>query len=82
MKITAIFEVESISDFYTALTVLRQNIKKETKDLGLNPTFDEFPANAALDDNNCYGSFEVEIIPEGNDFEEDDSEADLTTHHV
>lgn len=64
MNITVQIEAETINDFYTNLSELRKNIKKQAKQLKLNPIKDEFPADVDLNDANCYGSHDVTILPD------------------
>lgn len=64
MDIVVKIECDTIAEFYSHLTELRKQIKKETKRLKLDPGHDEFPAGrnkTELDDNNCYGTHEVFI---------------------
>jgi hypothetical protein len=62
MKIRVDIECESISDFYSHLSELRRQIKKETKRLKLTPE-DEFTNDVDLYDDNCYGTHDVEVLP-------------------
>lgn len=69
MLITVSINCETISEFYTHLTELQKQIKKESKRLGLSPGYDSFPNSrnkkkANLSDNNCYGTHEVSIKPD------------------
>ena len=64
MNIIIEIDCDTISEFYGHLTKIREDIKKETKRLKLNPLEDEFPNIASLDDVNCYGEHYVEIKPE------------------
>ncbi len=62
MNITIKIEnCESISEFYTHLSELKRQIKKETKRLKLNSIKDVFPKGVNLDDANCYGEHYVTI---------------------
>jgi hypothetical protein len=61
MEILITIECETISDFYSHLSELRRQIKKETRKRKLNPLHDEFPADVDLYDDNCYGTHDVEI---------------------
>lgn len=61
MKITIEIDCETISDFYSHLSELRRQIKKECKRLKLVPSNDEFPPTVDLDDDNCYGTHTVTI---------------------
>lgn len=68
MKITIKIEnCETISDFYSHLTELRLQIKKEAKKLKLDPLRDAFTKASEhnLNDANCYGEHYVSINPKG-----------------
>lgn len=62
MQINIQIDCESISDFYSHLSEMRRQIKKEAKRLKLSPE-DEFTkeSESKLYDNNCYGTHEVVI---------------------
>lgn len=66
MKIEIEIDCETVSEFYSHLTELRYQIKKESKRLKLKPLVDEFSeeSNSYLSDNNCYGTHTVTITPE------------------
>lgn len=64
MEIKIDIECDNISDLYTHLRVLREQIKKETKKLKLNPFNDEFPDGFKLEDGNCYGEHTLIINPD------------------
>lgn len=64
MNIIINIECETVSDFYSHLSELRRQIKKEAKKLKLNPASDEFPDNVTLYDDNCYGTHIVTISNE------------------
>lgn len=65
MNIEINIECENISEFYSHLIKLSEQVKSETRRLGLSHTNDEFPGGGLtqLDDDNCYGSHIVTIIP-------------------
>lgn len=64
MNITVTISCDTISDFYSHLSELRRQIKRQTKKLKLDPLKDEFPATVDLYDDNCYGTHTVEIEDE------------------
>lgn len=63
MKITIQIDCDTISEFYSHLTKLREDVKKQTKKLKLDPLEDEFPKTVELDDSNCYGEHYVKVSP-------------------
>lgn len=63
MKITVKIECETISDFYSHLSELRRQIKKQARKLKLDPLRDEFPKTVDLYDDNCYGTHTVTVKP-------------------
>ena len=65
MKIRIDIDCETIGDFYTHLSELQRQIKKESKRLKLNPVRDVFPKFVALDDMNCYGEHYVKVYAQG-----------------
>lgn len=65
MNIKIEIDCDTINEFYGHLTKIREDIKKNTKNLKLDPLHDEFPKKVDLDDANCYGEHYVEIKPEG-----------------
>jgi len=60
MNITIEIECETIADFYSHLTELRAQIKRQARKLKLTPV-DEFPPDVDLYDDNCYGTHNVTI---------------------
>lgn len=63
MKITIKIECDTIIEFRGHLEMLRDQIKKKVKSEKLDHFHEEFSNADNLDDNNCYGTHEVEIIP-------------------
>lgn len=63
MNITIKIECDNISELTAHLDVLKKQVKKEAKRLGLHPIHDElmYGSGKYLYDNNCYGTHEVKI---------------------
>lgn len=61
MKVTIKIECDTIAEFYSHLTKLRIDIKKQARKMKLNPAEDVFPRAVELDDDNCYGEHTVKI---------------------
>ena len=66
MEITIKIECDTINEFHAHLTELARQVKRSAKKQKLNPLEDEFQAEDAdsLSDDTCYGTHEVEIVPE------------------
>lgn len=64
MRILIEIECDTISDLHQHLDVMKRQVRKECKKQKLAPLDDEFPLNTVIEDNNCYGSHELKIVPE------------------
>lgn len=62
MTINITIETETISEFYSHISVIGKEIKKAAKKQKLNPLRDEF-TEQEWEDDNCYGTHTVQIKP-------------------
>ncbi len=63
MRVLIEIDCDTIQELTAHLTCMRDQVKKEMKKLKLNCD-DEFPLGTELEDNNCYGTHELTIVPE------------------
>lgn len=64
MRVLIEVNCETIGELTTHLHVMFKEVKAECKKQKLNPDKDEFPIDTELEDDNCYGSHELKIVPE------------------
>lgn len=64
MRILIEINCESIGELGSHLNEMFKQVKKECKKQKLDAYNDEFPEGTILEDDNCYGSHELKIVPE------------------
>lgn len=57
-------ECESVGELTTHLYEAIKQIKKQSRKQKLDPSHDEFPVDTVFEDDNCYGSHQLKIVPE------------------
>lgn len=62
MNILIEIECDTIADLHTHLTELCKQIRKQTKVNKSDPKKDDFPVGTHFEDDNCYGTHELNII--------------------
>ena len=63
MRVLIEINCDRIDELAAHLTCMRDQVKKEAKKLKLEKD-DEFPIDTELEDNNCYGTHELKVVPE------------------
>lgn len=64
MRVLIEIECDTVSDLHQHLDVMKRQVRKESKKQKLDPLHDEFPLETVLEDDNCYGSHELSVVPD------------------